>query len=308
MVDSILVIGAGELGTSILESLAHHPLFDSRSISLTLLLRASSINSQASEKRAQLQHFHDLGIQLVAGDIDHDSQDALAALFAPFKTVVHAAGMTSPPGTQTKLTHAVLQAGVRLYMPWQHGVDYDAIGPDGGRGLFCEQLGVRALLRGQNATQWLIVSCGMFMSFLFEDFWGVVTWLEDGLLRATALNSWEDRLTVTSARDIGRCTAELLLRKDAPRIRPVFIAGETFTYAEFADTLERTTGKAVVREVWPLEYLRKESENDPGDKLKQYRVVFAEGTGLSWPKAESWNALNGIETEDVATWVKANLA
>ena len=303
-----MVIGAGELGTAILDGIATHAAFNPSQTSLTVLLREASIHSAAPEKQAQLQHFRDHGIGSVPGDIVHDSLEALTSTFSSYPTVIHAAGLALPSGTQTKITQAVLAAGVRLYIPWQHGVDYDIIGRAGGFGIFDQQIDVREMLRGQNQTHWLIISCGIFMSFLFEESWGVVARLADRRIKITALNSWEDMITATTARDIGRCTAELLLRPNMPRDRPVFIAGDTLSYAELADTIERVTGKEVLRDVWPLAYLKEEFQNHPNDQAKRYRVVFSEGKGLSWPKDKTWNAANGVEMEDVATWVNTNLA
>ena len=171
--------------------------------------------------------------------------------------------------------------------------------------MFSEQIEVREMLRSQKKTQWLIISCGLFMSFLFEDFWGVVTRAANRKLKVTALNSWQDWVTATTARDIGHCTAELLFRPEAPRDSVVFIAGDTMTFSELADTVQEATGEEVERVVWPLEYLREESKNAPNDKLKKYRVVFSEGKGLSWPKEGTWSAQNGIEMESIAEWLRS---
>jgi len=66
------------------------------------------------------------------------------------------------------LARAVLDAGVRRYVPWQFGVDYDVIGRGSAQDLFDEQLDVRDALRSQSGTEWVIISTGMFTSFLFE--------------------------------------------------------------------------------------------------------------------------------------------
>ena len=75
-------------------------------------------------------------------------------------------GFAAGPGTQRKLAHAALDSGVKRYFPWQFGVDYDAIGRGGPQDLFDEQLDVRELWRGQDRTEWVIVSTGMFNSFI----------------------------------------------------------------------------------------------------------------------------------------------
>ena len=154
------------------------------------------------------------------------------------------------------------------------------------------------------------------MSFLFQEFWGVVVVRrprsppDDGKVRITALNSWDDVVTTTTAEDIARCTAELMYYKndaaDTPVNGPVYIAGDTLTYGQLAEVVGRAMGREVVRQVWPLEDLRKESLMDPGDKIKRYRVVFAEGKGLSWPKEETWSAKHGMDLMGVEEWVRRN--
>lgn len=89
----------------------------------------------------------------------------LAALFRPFHTIISCTGFVAGRDTQFKLAHAVLVAGVARYFPWQFGVDCDVIGRGSAQDLFDEQLDVRDLLRGQEGTEWVIVSTGMFMSF-----------------------------------------------------------------------------------------------------------------------------------------------
>ncbi|EXJ70027.1 uncharacterized protein A1O5_07100 [Cladophialophora psammophila CBS 110553] len=337
---SILVLGAGELGRAILSNILSHPSFSPANTSLTLLIRPSSLAHPSPAQQSQHALLRSRGVAIIPGDIEASSQAVLAQLFAPFTAVLHAGGMALPPGTMTKVTRAVLEARVPYYVPWQHGVDYDIIGREGGQGMFSEQIGVRELLRGQTTTDWVVLSCGIFMSFLFEDFWGVVRRLppisaaaEDSSgtagisasirssksasekdaggarekIQITALNSWDDLITATTAEDIGKCTAELLFTPDSPVNTPVYIAGDTLSYGAFADTIERVVaplGVEVVRLVWPLSHLKEESRIDPADKIKRYRVVFAEGKGLSWPKEQTWSATQGITMVGVEEYAR----
>lgn len=198
-----------------------------------------------------------------------------------------------------KVTKAVLAAKVDLYIPWQWGVDYDVIGKSGGLGLFSEQCDVRDLLRGQNHTSWYIVSCGVFMSFLFEDFWGVVVRNNQGKITGVrALGGWDHLITATTVEDIARCNAELLLSDTNTnhRNRAMYIAGDTMTYDEFADLVERTTGHTIERELWSTEYLKSKSSEEPENKLLKYRVVFSEDKGLAWKKESIYNTSKGIST------------
>jgi hypothetical protein len=61
-------------------------------------------------------------------EIPTDSVAELAAAFGRYDTVVSCLGFAAGPGTQRKLTEAALAAGVRRYLPWQFGVDYDLVG------------------------------------------------------------------------------------------------------------------------------------------------------------------------------------
>lgn len=194
-------------------------------------------------------------------------------------------------------------------MPWQAGVDYDVLGPEAGRGLFSEQCGVRQLLRAQGETQWVVVSCGIFMSFLLEEAWGVVSREADGdKVRVTALGSWEDGITVTAVEDIARVYAALVLEKEQSMEwgKPVFIAGETLTYEQFTEAMGRVTGKEVVRELWDRDTLKQQMEKNPDDKLWAYRAVFGGGVGVSWPVKGTWSEKRGMKMTGVENWMKKN--
>ena len=318
---SILVIGAGELGQAILEGILSHSDYLPSTTTLTLMIRPASLNNPSPSKENQQSHLRSRGVKIIPGDIEALSQVELTDLLrnGGFTSVIHAGGMTLPPGTMLKLGRAVIDAKIQYYVPWQHGVDYDLIGREGGQGMFSEQIDVRDLLRAQHGTDWVVLSCGIFMSFLFEDFWGIVKRLPpDGdngnqkeKIQVTALNSWDNLITTTTAEDIGKCTAQLIFTHDSPVNKPVFIAGDTLTYADFADTIARVMterGIEVVRNVWSLEYLREQSQRDPEDKLKRYRVVFAEGMGLSWEKEGTWSAQQGVQMMGVEEWVRRNWA
>jgi len=68
---------------------------------------------------------------------------------------------------------------------------------------------------------------GIFISFLFEDFFGVVS---GDLKTVRALGSWQNTVTVTDVEDIGKVTAEVGWDGDGIRNEVVFIAGDTISY------------------------------------------------------------------------------
>lgn len=56
----------------------------------------------------------------------------------------------------------------KKYLPWQFGIEYDKIGRESAQDLFDEQLEAREMLRGNNDVEGVVVSTGMFMSFLLS--------------------------------------------------------------------------------------------------------------------------------------------
>lgn len=85
----------------------------------------------------------------------------LADLFRGFDWVVSCVGFASGPGTQIKIAQAVLAAGVRRYVPWQFGMDYDLIGRGSAQELFDEHVQSRRADRTwsylQSPTRWPVL-------------------------------------------------------------------------------------------------------------------------------------------------------
>lgn len=296
--DSILVLGAGELGTFVLQHLARHPAKGDHKISV--LLRQSTIEIQDTKKRRQVDELKALGVQLLAGDIEAESENELAAKFRPFDTVIVCTGMYSPLGTQIKFTKAVIAAQVKRYLPWQYGLDYDEIGRDSAQDLFTEQLDVRDLLCRQKITSWIIISTGLFMSFLFEDFFGVVSG-DRTVVRA--LGSWSNKVTVTDASDIGKMVAHVVLVDTNIAHQVVYIAGNTISYSDLAHLVEKATSSKVTRELWTVKKLMNDLAQDPQNGIKKYRIVFAQGKGTAWEKAKTLNHGTDIPLLDVRGWL-----
>lgn len=119
--NSVLVLGAGELGTAVLDALANHPARAAASISV--LLRASSIADTSAARRKQLNDLRSMDVKPVPGDLEQGSVSELAKIFAGYGTVIGCSGMAGSEGLQVKLATAALKARVRRYVPWQFGVD-----------------------------------------------------------------------------------------------------------------------------------------------------------------------------------------
>ncbi len=299
---SILVLGAGELGMSILRSLSKR-VSEHSNTDLTVLLRPSTIASSDPAKRRDIVELQSLGVKILAGDLVEKSTTALASLFRDYQVVIGCTGFVTGPRILLKQAQAVLDAGVKRFIPWQFGVDYDIIGRGSAQDLFDEQLDVRDLLRSQDRTEWVIISTGMFTSFLFDPSFGVVD-LANNVVRA--LGSWDTAVTVTASEDIGELTAEILFAE--PRIvnRVVYTAGDTITYRRLADIIDSELNSKVQRVEWSVPLLKEELAHDPENKLKKYRLVFAEGRGVSWDLKQTFNAQHGINVKDVEHWIREN--
>jgi hypothetical protein len=283
-----IVIGAGELGMAVIRALSQ-PIFAEKG-TLSVLLRPESDGEM----------LQDMGLNIVRGDLAASTEEELAALFGGFSTVVCCTGFVGGPGTQRKITTAVLKAGVERYVPWQFGVDYDIVGHGSGQEVFDEQADVRDMLRAQSDTRWVIVSTGMFTSFLFEPSFGLVD-LEGG--RVHALGSWDNRLTVTVPDDIGRLTAAILAHEPRIEDQVVYVAGDTFSYAQLADMVEGHLGRSVDRVLWDMDLLRSEAAAHPDDGMRKYHLAFARDSGVAWDKEHTFNAEQGIAVTDAPTWL-----
>jgi len=299
----ILVLGAGELGMPVLRSLAQRAK-DVDGVTISVLLRASAAASNVPDKQRDVAEIRNLGIDIIIGDLVKSSIDELAVVFGQYDTVIGCAGYAAGIDTPMKLARAALQARIPRYFPWQFGVDFDVIGRGSPQDIFDAQLDVRELLRGQHQTEWVIISTGMFMSYLFEPEFGVVD-LEEHAVHA--LGSLDTAVTLTTPDDIGVLTAEVVFTQ--PRIRNdiVYLAGDTVTYREVADKLQAALGKPFSRSAWSEEYLLGELARDPHNMMRKYRAAFAQGRGVAWDKSDSFNAQRAIPVTDVASWINANL-
>jgi hypothetical protein len=295
----ILLIGAGELGRAFLPHLSAIP-----NTHLTLGIRTPSKYSQLAGAN----------VTLTALDTSSTSEE-LSKTFADYDIVISATGFGQPDGTVTKLAKEILEAGKLRegagkeklwFFPWQFGVDYDITGDgDGLMPLFGEQRAVRDLLRA-NATashvKWTIVSVGIFMSFLFEQYWGVVDREEDRLT-VRALRSWNHKFTVTDVSDIGKVLARVVAGDVEAEDRTVYAAGDTISYAQLAHVVETIAGSTVVREEWSMPHLKAELEKDPENLIKKYRLIFARD-GVWWDKELSVNHKLQIPCIDIETYAR----
>ncbi|WP_122432180.1 aromatic alcohol reductase [Pseudomonas viridiflava] len=297
----ILVLGAGELGLAVLLGLAAR---STESMSISVLLRQATVHSSNKAKQQEIDIIRTLGVAIETADIADASVEELAAVFERFDTVISCVGFAAGRGTQRKLTEAALMSGVKRYIPWQFGVDYDVIGRDSPQDLFDEQLDVRDLLRAQSRTEWVIISTGMFTSFLFDPAFGVVD-LAAG--KVNALGSLETMVTVTTPEDIGTLTAAIVLQSPRFINQVVYTAGDTLSYGALADLVERVIGRKVERRELGVQQLMADLAEEPDDNLRKYRAVFAMGRGVAWDVEGTFNAVQGLSVMSAERWARSNL-
>lgn len=300
---NILVLGAGELGLPVLRNLGRRAK-DVQGAKISVLLRSSAVESDVPAKQRDIAEIRSLGIEIVLGDLVKSSIDELASVFAQYDTVIGCAGYAAGIDTPMKLAKAALQSGIPRYFPWQFGVDFDVIGRGGPQDIFDAQLDVRELLRAQTATEWVIISTGMFMSYLFEPEFGVVD-LERSEVHA--LGTLDAAVTLTTPDDIGALTAEIVFAEPTIRNEIVYLAGDTVTYGEVADKLEAALHRPFSRSEWTVPFLMEELTRDPQNMIRKYRAAFALGRGVAWSKDGTFNQRHGIPITDVAAWIDANL-
>jgi uncharacterized protein YbjT (DUF2867 family) len=289
----ILLLGAGELGTAFLFHLSALP-----NTHITLAVRSPT----------NYTHLASSNVSPTALDITSDSM-SLAQTFSQYDILISATGFGQSPSTVLKLTNEVLEAG-RLkkargdsnlwFFPWQWGVDYDVTSDGQGlMPLFGAQKDARDLLRAEAEganVRWTVVSTGIFMSFLFEQFWGIVdrSQEEHGKVIVRALGDWTHKVTVTDVHDIGRVLARILSGDVDAENTVLYVAGDTVSYGELADIVAKVSEMSVAREAWSVPYLEEDLRKDPENGIKKYRLVFAR-EGVWWNMDQTVNEKLGMD-------------
>lgn len=294
----ILVLGAGELGMPVIRELLR---LKEGNDTLSVLVPTLAAVVRSNSVLQTRQTLHSLGVQIVEMDLAASSAQELSATFSEFTQIIGCTGFVGGRGTQLKITTAALNADIEHYIPWQFGVDYDIVGHGSGQEVFDEQADVRTLLRSQSRVKWSIVSTGMFTSFVFLPAFGLVD-LEHG--KVHALGDWSHRLTVTTPEDIGRMTALIALDHHRHADKVIYLSGDTFTYAELADTVEVVLGKPMERVMLSVPALKAEVDAHPDDTMRKYRLAFARTDGVAWSKSGTFNNDMGLAMVDVATWLR----
>lgn len=299
-VNTVLILGAGELGLQVLRAMSSKAQ-EHTQVKISVLLKSEAAHAVSGPRRARMDELRKLGITVVEGDLQKNSIYELSEIFGSFDAVINCSGFVGGPGTQIKITQAVLKAAVARYFPWQFGIDYDVVGKGSGQQVWDEQLEVRHLLRGQNTTGWVIISTGIFTSYLFEPGFGVINAQSKTVC---ALGDWQHAVTLTTPEDIGQLTAEVFFHQPVFRNEIVYIAGDTLTYSELADLMRAHWSTEVNRKLLDGQQLQEDVQHNPDDVGAKYRLAFARPDGVAWSKENTFNHRQGIATTTAGQWLE----
>ena len=135
--EKVLVLGAGQLGAAVLDALV--PAVIQRQGAVSVIVSPAAWDETGQLRSASHRALADAGADFIAVDIAGRSLEALTRAFRGYSTVINCMGFVAGPGTQLKITRAVLAAGVPRYFPWQFGVNYDVVGKGSGQPVWDEQ-------------------------------------------------------------------------------------------------------------------------------------------------------------------------
>lgn len=107
--EKVLVLGAGQLGAAVLDALV--PAVIERQATVSVIVSPAAWDEAGQLRSANHQALADAGSTFLAVDIAGSAMETLADQFRGFTTVINCMGFVAGPGTQLKITRAVLAAG-----------------------------------------------------------------------------------------------------------------------------------------------------------------------------------------------------
>ncbi len=113
--EKVLVLGAGQLGAAVLDALV--PAVIERQGTVSVIVSPAAWDEAGQLRSANHQALADAGATFLAVDIAGSAMETLADQFRGFTTVINCMGFVAGPGTQLKITRAVLAAGYPAIFP-----------------------------------------------------------------------------------------------------------------------------------------------------------------------------------------------
>ena len=138
--EKVLVLGRDNWAPPLLDALV--PAVIQRQGAVSVIVSPAAWDETGQLRSANHRALADAGATFLAVDIAGSDMETLAGAFSGFTTVINCMGFVAGPGTQLKITRAVLAAGVPRYFPRQFGVNYDVVGKGSGQPVWDEQYDV----------------------------------------------------------------------------------------------------------------------------------------------------------------------
>jgi len=227
-------------------------------------------------------------------------------VFANADVVLSTLGESLLGKHEIRLIDIAKRAGVKWYIPSNYGADLDAIGDEA-----VERFGMwREKLKANNHAKasgmdWTMIYTGWFEEWLLSAWCGV----DLAKHTLTIPMTGQVRLAATSIVDIGTLTADAIVTGRG-RNASVYFAGSNFSFDEFADMLERESGKPwhkVVRT--EAEVMADFTAPEPASHIAFLQHgIFHYPKCVGWSVAESYNGKHGIATTPVEVILHRQLA
>ena len=99
-------------------------------------------------------------------------------------------------------------------------------------------------------------------------------------------------------------TAEIVYDPRGISKQVVFVAGDTVSYKDVADLVEKRFGGEWKRELWDLPTLNQRLKDNPQDGMVKYQNVFGAGKGVAWDMADTVNAQRGMKMQTVEAYLR----
>jgi nucleoside-diphosphate-sugar epimerase len=252
---NILLVGAaGSMGSVMLTALQAEPSF-----TVTVLRRESS-KAAAPE-----------GIRSVTVPDSYPTADLVAA-FRGQDVVVNC--MTSlSVADQLRMVDAALEAGVQRYVPSEFGLNNARPDAQALNSVFADKGRVRArLVRGQDALEWMAVSCGMWLRWsVAHEFLGVHA-------RERRMVFWDDGegiFSCTTEENTARGLVEALRRRGETSNRNIMLSDFAVSQRELLACIEKVQGaKYTVEHINTDELIREKQEAvRNGDQSATYALI-----------------------------------
>jgi uncharacterized protein YbjT (DUF2867 family) len=294
----VLLLGAtGTAGVHIVNGFLL-PEYASKVV-LSLLSRQSTAET-AGPKKDLLDGWIKQGAKIVYGDISTASEDELVKIFTGQQVIVSAVG-SEQLASQPKYIAAAKKAGVTWFVPSEFGSDGEGVGRGSAVPIFDAKLDTADALQ-KSGLDYTYVNTGGFAEYILSPFLG----LDIANSTLTAQGGLDVAFNTTPLAEIGRQTADAVVTGRGRN--QILYTGETITFAQLGDIVERATGKKLLRQVRTVAEAEAAVQANPNDYQARFSVVFGKGKGTSWPASQTYAAKNNFKVQTFEEFAKKALA